>query len=174
MPSPSALRAAAAAKYRPSSIDLLIVAEAPPCTPGRYFYFEHVDKHDWLFRYVCKTLHGQLPDRTNKPHHLARLKSEGVFLIDLAPDGGKDFTARKLAPLVPALITRCRELAPKRIAMIKATVYDTAYPALASAGLPVIDERIPFPASGQQLNFERTFARAVTMPRTISSAQRAG
>lgn len=43
-------------KYRPKAIDLLLVAEAPPCSEDRYFYFDDVREHDWLFRYVVKGL----------------------------------------------------------------------------------------------------------------------
>ena len=49
-------RRAAAARYRPANIDLLLVAEAPPNESGRYFYFEDVRRHDDLFRYVSRVL----------------------------------------------------------------------------------------------------------------------
>jgi len=45
--------------------------------------------------------------------------------------------------------------------LIKSIVHDAAYSALRDAGLPVIDERIPFPASGQQKRFLETFRSAV-------------
>jgi hypothetical protein len=35
-------REEAAARYRPDSVDLLLVAEAPPSALDRYFYFEDV------------------------------------------------------------------------------------------------------------------------------------
>ena len=42
-----------------------------------------------------------------------------------------------------------------------ATVYDTAFQPLMHAGLPVVDERIPFPGSGQQVRFGYVFDRAL-------------
>src|SRR5205823_6407163 len=47
-----ARRRQAAERYRPDVVDLLLVAEAPPSAPDRFFYFEHVTTHDSLFRYV--------------------------------------------------------------------------------------------------------------------------
>jgi hypothetical protein len=40
------------------------------------------------------------------------------------------------------------------VILIKATVYDVAFYALREARLPVVDERVPFPGSGQQKRFE--------------------
>jgi hypothetical protein len=97
------------------------------------------------------------PTRENKPVLLAQLRDRGVFLIDLKQDP-VDGTA--LSSYVPDLVRRVRELQPERIVLIKATVYDAAYAALAAAGLPVSSVRVPFPGSGQQKAFEEAFARA--------------
>lgn len=154
-------RRAAGRKYRPTRVNLLLVAEAPPCTPDRYFYFEHVDRHDWLFRYVWEGLMGTKPDRTRKAEHLAALRDAGVYLIDLHEASISQPTLADLRPHVPGLVEHCRDLRPKAIVLIKSTVYDAAYEPLRAAGLPVIDERIPFPASGQQKKFLEAFRRAV-------------
>jgi hypothetical protein len=61
------------------------------------------------------------------------------------------------------LIGRCRALDPRHIACIKFSVYDAAFEPLRLAGLPVIDERIPFPASGQQKKFLASFRRAAAV-----------
>lgn len=61
---------------------------------------------------------------------------------------------------MPDLVRRVRELQPERIVLIKATVYDAAYAALAAAGLPVSSVRVPFPGSGRQKQFEEAFAKA--------------
>jgi len=156
-----ATRAAAAAKYRPSRVRLLLVAEAPPCTADRYFYFEHVDRHDWLFRYVWEGLTAAKPDRAHKAAGLAALRSEGVFMIDLHEASISAPTLAQLRPCVPGLVSRCRAINPQSIVLIKSSVYDAAFDALVHAGLPVIDARIPFPASGQQRKFLDGFRRAV-------------
>ena len=151
-------RARAARKYKPANIETLLVAEAPPSSTERYFYFEHVRTHDSLFRHVANAILGQTPTRNEKANALAQLRERGVFLIDLCADpvdGGP------LSTHVPALIRRVRKLAPAKVILIKATVYDNAFAALRDADLPVVDERVPFPGSGQQRRFAAAFERAL-------------
>lgn len=155
-------RHAAALKYKPAKqVNLLLVAEAPPCTPGRYFYFEHVDQHDWLFRYVWEGLTGEKPDRARKAAHLAALRSAGVFLIDLHEANISQPSLADLRPHAAGCADRCRELRPRHIVLIKHSVYDVIFEPLIDQGLPVIDQRIPFPASGQQRKFLESFREAV-------------
>ncbi len=151
-------RKIAAAAFRPPDIWLLLIAEAPPRALDRYFYFAHVSEQDSLFRYVIRTLFGATPARTDKQASLARLRDEGVFLIDVAEvaEGAADLTDH-----VPALVERCRRLQPQHIILFKATVYDAAYQALKTAGLPFVNRRIPFPGSGQQARFEAEFGGAL-------------
>lgn len=157
-----AKRLAAARKHRPDHIRLLIVAEAPPCTLDRYFYFPDVEEHDWLFRYVWEGLTNTKPERDHKAAHLTALAKAGVYLIDLHEDNISQPTPAQLAPKVPDLIERCRELNPDHIVLIKSSVYDTAFAALRAANLPAIDVRIPFPASGQQKKFLEGFRKAAS------------
>jgi hypothetical protein len=82
-----ARRKAAAEKYRPSHVRLLLVAEAPPSALDRYFYFEGVNRYDDLFRYVVKTVLRTAPLRPpGKRDQLERLRECGVFLIDVKDD----------------------------------------------------------------------------------------
>lgn len=159
---PLAARKNAAKKYKPKSIKLLLIAEAPPCDTDRYFYFEEVDNHDWLFRYVWEGLTGEKPgDRASKKDQLASLRDAGVFLIDLHEGNVSSPKIGQLAPCVPDLVQRAKDLKPESIVLIKSIVHDAAFAALQSTGLPVIDERLPFPASGQQKKFLEGFRRAV-------------
>jgi hypothetical protein len=140
-------------------VKLLLVGEAPPSDPSRYFYFEDVTNQDSLFRYVVRGVLNLEPTRQDKPRLLKRLSDEGVFLVDLKEDPllqGED-----LDQWVSDLVRRVRDLDPSAIVLIKTTVYDAAYSALSEAGLPVVDERIPFPGSGRQREFEAAFARAL-------------
>ena len=157
-------RARAAARYKPEPIDLLIVAEAPPSEPSRYFYFEDVRTQDALFRYVASTILGERPTRENKPDLLLKLRDRGVFLIDLKLDPAD---GSPLARHVPALVERCRALRPRAVILIKTTVYDAAYRPPRTSRTPVVDERIPFPGSGQQKRFEEAFTRALNKARPI-------
>lgn len=153
-----AARVAAAEKYRPEHIDLLVVAEAPPDADDRYFYFENVASDDWLFRGVCEVLLGATPSRTGKAALLAELQDRGMFLIDLKPD---PVDGSSLDDYVPELISRCKELDPSKIVLVKATVYDAAFAPLRQAGLPVVDQRVYFPSTGRQADFRRQFAAAI-------------
>lgn len=156
-------RTRAAERYRPERVRILLVAQMPPVVeapdPPRYFYFENVTKHDHLFRAVARGVLGIEPDRSNKATWLARLCDEGVFLIDLKSD---PLDPRPLTDFVPSLVERCRLLAPERIILIKADVYDAAFGALRAAGLPVSNVRIPFPSSGRQREFGEAFAAALS------------
>jgi hypothetical protein len=89
---------------------------------------------------------------------LAELKNRGTFLIDLKlhPVDGSD-----LAVYVPDLVTRCAALKPRRIVLIKATVFDAAYRPLLAAGLPVINQRVYFPSTARQTEFKKQFAEAL-------------
>ena len=147
-----------ARKYKPSSIDLLLVAEAPPQELSRYFYFEEVTVQDSLFRYVAREVLGVEPTRANKAELLVQLRDRGVFLIDLKPDPED---GSPLTDYVSELVRRCQELRPAKIILIKVTLYDVAYASLARAELPVVNERIPFPGSGRQHEFELAFRRSL-------------
>lgn len=113
---------------------------------------------DSLFRYVARSILKVEPTRDNKHKLLSRLRDRGVFLIDL----GLDPIGREaLAANVPGLVRRVRRLAPAKIIVIKAGVFDLVRDPLLDAGLPLVDERVPFPGSGQQRRFETAFARAL-------------
>ncbi len=152
-------RREAALRYKPDRVKLLLVAEVPPAAPDRYFYFEDVWEHDSLFRYVARSILSKEPTRGGKATMLAELRDRGVFLIDLKLD---PVDGTPLSECVPDLIARVKKLAPEKIILIKATVYDAAYLPLVEAGLPVAPERIPFPGSGQQKRFEQEFARSLS------------
>jgi hypothetical protein len=139
-------------------VKLLLVAEAPPSALDRYFYFEDVREQDSLFRYVARGLLGVEPTRESKRDLLGRLRDDGVFLIDVSRD---PLSNTPLSHFVHDLVSRVEALAPKKVILIKATVYDAVFQPLREAGVPVVDERIPFPGSGQQKRFEAGFRRAL-------------
>jgi hypothetical protein len=121
-------------------------------------YFEDVPRPDSLFRYVARAILKIEPTRENKAELLTRLRDRGVFLIDLKRDpknGGS------LAEEVPGLVRRVRRLAPAKIIVIKSSVFDLVRETPLDAGLPLVDERVPFPGSGRQRQFESSFARAL-------------
>lgn len=149
-------REAAARRWRPEVVDLLLVDEAPPSSLDRYFYFEDVATQDSLFRYVAAGVLGVRPTRDKAPL-LAELRDAAVFLLDACVDPFSD--GRTALPrCLPDLIARAFELRPRRVVLIGARLYDLAYDALRAAGLPVVDARLPYPGSGQQLRFAEAFA----------------
>jgi len=151
-------RAAAASRWRPDRVRFLLVAEAPPSSPDRYFYFETVPTHDALFRHVATVILGSPGERQEKTQRLVALRDAGVFLIDLCPSPIR--RGDRLEKHVPDLVDRCRALQPDQIILIKATVHDVAFKPLRDAGLPVLPHRIPFPGSGQQRRFLEQFTAA--------------
>jgi len=158
-----------ARRFRPAEIDLLVVAEAPPSELDRYFYFPDVTTQDSLFRELAALTVRRAPTRENKPELLDALCGAGVFLVDLSLEPierGED-----LSPYVPGLVRRVRRLAPRCVILVKVTVYDAAFEALLSAGLPVVNERIPFPGTGQQVNFRSAFARALRKGQRVARGQ---
>ncbi|HMH47794.1 MAG TPA: hypothetical protein VK538_08775, partial [Solirubrobacteraceae bacterium] len=65
-------RDAAAAKYRPKVVELLLIAEEPPSSLERYFYFEEVRDQDSLFRHVARAVLAIEPSRAEKASELRR------------------------------------------------------------------------------------------------------
>jgi hypothetical protein len=151
-------RRQAANRFRPAHVRLLLVAHAPPASPDRYFYFEDVGERDDLFRYVVLGLFGEFPDRAEKTAWLRRLQDAGVFLIDLLQHPAAD---QRLSDHVEELMTRVRSISPDHVILIKVDVYDELFERLRTAGVHVVDRRLPFPGSGQQKRFEDGFAAAL-------------
>jgi hypothetical protein len=143
-------RELASRRYQPDVIDTLLVAEAPPSALDRYFYFEDVEAHDSLFRHVTLAVLGERPTRDKAPY-LDELRERGYFLVHLSPEPFRDRAV--LPPLVPDLVDRCEELAPRRVVIVGAPLYDLVMRPLRDAGLPVVEVRLPFPGSGQQRRF---------------------
>ena len=143
-------RERAAARYRPARIDTLLVAEAPPSALDRHFYFEDVTIHDSLFRHVVEAVLGEKPSR-DKAAYLDELRERGWFLIHMSEEPFRDFAV--LPPLLPDLLARCQELAPDRIVLVGARLFDLVHQPMRDAELPVAHVRLPYPGSGQQRRF---------------------
>jgi hypothetical protein len=154
-------RETAALRYKPETIKLLLVAEAPPASLHRYFYFDDVREQDSLFRYVCRGVLRKEPNRQLKGTLREDLRNRGVYLIDLKEE---PVDGTPLDRFVPGLVERCGNLNPQKIILIKAAVFDAAYAALLAAGRPVSSVRVPFPGSGRQREFEAAFRQALDHP----------
>jgi hypothetical protein len=157
-------------KYEPTSIRVLIVAEAPPCALDRFFYFEDVKKQDSLFLEIMGILYPKLKKQylasgrntLLKQELLEEFRSDGYWLMDLSEVPTSivgDITDKDVEGLLEKIKMKIDRETP--IILIKSNVYDTCYKILTSNGYKVIDERLPFPGSGQQKVFREKFQRAL-------------
>jgi hypothetical protein len=159
-------------KYKPSEVTTLLIAESPPCNPERFFYFEDVRTHDSLFLEIMGVIYPELKaaylkskrDPELKAELLETFQADGYLLIDLS-EVPQELSGQSDDACLPNLLARVNKLATAktRVVLIKANVYDCAYPALKEAGYNVSAERLPFPGSGQQLVFRKGFRRALGM-----------
>ena len=178
--------AKATLRYKPATVRVLFIAEAPPAFRfNRLFYFEDLRDGDTLFLEMMKTLYGSVVGftetgfssgssaegiRSRKAELLARFKCEGYFLIDASeepmPDGAS--SSQKLALLracVPRLIVRLKEFAVKKstpIVLIGGVTYSACAQSLTNLGFNVINKAmIDHPARGGQLRFRQKLRRTL-------------
>lgn len=78
-------------KYRPAHVKVLFIAEAPPCSDDRFFYFDDVQTGDSLFLHIIREVFPELQSedtksiRSRKEELLYRFMEEGYFLEDSVP-----------------------------------------------------------------------------------------
>jgi hypothetical protein len=157
-----ATKSAAAEKYQPERTRILFVAESPPLSADRYFYFENVKGHDWLWIALMKALYTSewgctKTERQRKPYWLAKFQQSEFRLVDAVKEplsGSSQSRVVRIKASAPTLISEIRAIAPNRIVLIKKTVHDALFQQLKDAGFMVVNEiALPFPASGQQKRF---------------------
>ena len=149
-------RKAAARKYQPGRIRLLVIDRAPPEAPADYFYFE--DGEDALYRDVCEVLFEEQP-HGHKPSYLKLLRRRGVFVVELKPNAPWNERDRP-ADYVPWLVLVCEPLAPEHV-MIVGEFHEAARRELQKAGLAVIPVKLPLPGPGRESDFRRLFRAAL-------------
>jgi hypothetical protein len=160
-------------KYKPTRVKYLLIAEAPPDSVERFFYYDNVHQHDYLFLGVAQALYPDLKDnflvsgrnRAIKNSILLKMKADGFYLLDLS-DLPLSLMTGDLSSQLPNLVGKINKVADEhtKIILIKATVYDTAYEYLRQRGFKnVVDIRIPFPGQGGQKNFQIKFNEALKL-----------
>lgn len=160
--------AAAANRYKPRPVKVLLIAEAPPCNLDRFFYFEEVKKQDSLFLEIMGVLYPEQKEAylasgretIRKKELLETFRDDGYWLLDLS-EVPPELTGQSLEDCVPGLLQRLQKhITPTTpIILIKASVYDLLYPMLTEQGYQVVAERLPFPGSGQQKVFREKFKK---------------
>lgn len=141
-------------KYKPNQVKYLLIAEAPPDSIERFFYYDKVDKKDYLFLGIVQLLYPDLRDKflasgrrsVIKNEILLKLKSEGFYLLDLS-ELPISLLTDSLSSQLPTLIYKVKKVAAKqtKIILIKTNVYDIAFQSLQEEFENVVNIRIPFP-----------------------------
>ncbi|MET0779237.1 MAG: serine protease [Candidatus Saccharimonadales bacterium] len=158
-------------KYAPDKTRVLIVAEAPPESAERFFYYENVKDHDALFVNLMRALYGDYRHariteiRKDKQKLLKRFRDDGFYLIDalLEPISLK-LSSRERERLIAAraddIVKQVKKLHPTNgTILIKKAVFHSLYEKLSQAGLAVKNHvAIPFPSSGHQKEFQETIS----------------
>jgi hypothetical protein len=164
----------AAEKYNPKiiekGIDYLFIAESPPVSENdlepRYFYNDHLEKYDFLFKYLANVFESLHPDlfhgAQSKEDRLKCLQKLGVFLIDACNYPINQIPVNKRSKLIikeySVLKKRIDELvSPEtKIILIKQNIYNLLKDRLCKDGYHVInkeDKCLPFPSNGNQGKF---------------------
>ena len=156
----------AAERYAPSETRVLFVAESPPASIDRYFYYPDVREHDQLWLGMMKALYrrefGEARDeRPHKHFWLKRFQADGYRLIDAVKEPGPT-AVEAIRGNAARVIDEIQEVDPQQVVLIKATVYDGLFNILKHADIPVVNQgKLPFPGSGQQRNFRDRFRELV-------------
>ncbi len=66
-------------KYKPVKIKYLLIAEAPPDSIERFFYYENVKSHDHLFLGVTEALYPELKDKYIKSRRDSKIKKRYYY-----------------------------------------------------------------------------------------------
>ena len=152
-------RRAAAAKYRPNRVRLLLVIPAPPADPERDFYFESPESIEPVFENVVRVLFEEESLAADKPTYLKQLKRRGVFVAELKPTGPWE-AGDRAAEYAPWLVLGVEPLEPERVVALDPLVLDAIGPAFERAKLPLLDARIPDAAKKPE-DFRRTLRAAL-------------
>lgn len=157
-------------KYRPKELKILLVAEAPPDNIERFFYYESVLNHDYLFLGIAEALYPDLKEKYIKSSRkkemkisiLERLKIDGFYLLDLS-ELPLSILNKNLVSQLSGLTERvsCLANSETKVIFIKANVYDTAFSSLNDVLPNLIDARIPFPGQGWQKEFQVELRKAL-------------
>jgi dihydroxy-acid dehydratase len=164
--------ATAAKKYEPKGVTtILFVAESPPRSIDRYFYFEDVKRDDWLWIALMKGLYPpeweREPTKTQrlrKKEWLVKFQESGFRLIDAVKEPICGKRVARIRSAAPELVKEIREIAPKQIVLIKASVHEALFEKFQNAGLTVVNDRhkpLPFPAAGWQNQFDKQFRQLI-------------
>jgi len=158
-------------RYRPEHIQMIFIAEAPPCNSDRFFYFENVTKGDSLFLHIIRAVFPDLEGwptkqiRARKEELLFRFMDSGYFLEHSVRESfPKGTTAKKKEQLMreeqPMLLQRLEKYRNNsKIILISSMAFKMNHDFLVENGFQVLNDfMIPYPGSGQQGKFKTAIA----------------
>ena len=160
-------------RYRPHTPKIILIAESPPKSSSRFFYYEKVSKHDHLFLNVMKALYPKMSnyyDRSPdaKRELLWRFQRDGFFLLDAVDEPLGGMTDKERAHSIiknwPTLMQRLSGFSKfnPTVILIKKVVFDTLAEKIAQLPMNIVnDKHIPFPSSGRQKEFAAGFRSAL-------------
>lgn len=160
------------ANYWPESIKYLLMAESPPVSEDdqvRFFYNPKQEKWDFLFKSVMQVIFldfKTIYEKGDKHKYLQKFKGAGFYLIDATDTPINHLPKKERNKRIEAeskkRIKEIKKLISKQIPifLIKKNVFNILYPRLKKLGYNVAhDEFLPFPSSGQQSRFKKTFRK---------------
>lgn len=166
-------------KYKPQTIEYLLIAETPPKSDSnRFFYFENVDQQDSLFIETMKLLYPSRTDfleakeiRERKKEFLTQFRDDGLYLIDSLDEPFEEkYGTNKKTRLIKLgqdkLLKKIKLLLSDntKVILIASSVFKANYDFLKRQGIPVINEEsIDFPGSGGQKKYKEKMRRILEL-----------
>lgn len=158
--------------YKPEKVKYLLIAEAPPDNLSRFFYYESVINHDYLFLGIAQSLFPKLKSlyiESNRNPEIKELilkkfQQDGFYLLDLSPVP-LSLLETSLSSQMAYLNQDIKKVINKetKVILIKTNVYDIAFETLNRNFKNVINCRIPFPGQGWQKEFQIKFKKALDL-----------
>lgn len=161
-------------QWRPARVRLLLIGESAPdvsAAPAarRFFYAPILTRADNLYRAVVFAMYTpQEPLRAGdlKEPWLARLKADGVYLIDAAPYPINHLTAARRRQVrlehADACVAQAQALQPDGVVVCHGPTFEDLASRLRTSGLPVLhSEALPFPLGNHRARFIAGFNAAV-------------
>lgn len=158
-------------KYKPEKVKYLLIAEAPPDSIERFFYYPDVRQHDHLFLGIAEAIYPNLKveflksgrSKELKKEILTKFQNAGIYLLDLS-ELPLSKLKRPLIKQLPTLLKKMETTVDRdtKIILIKANVFDIAYGSLNQIYTDqVVNTRLPFPGQGWQKDFQLKFRKAL-------------
>lgn len=163
-------------KYKPSSVELLLIAESPPpasnVESSRHFYrTDRIRNNDQLFTNTIQALYPESPTdaksiATQKAKWLDKLKTDGIYMIEALPSSlPHNVTKKERQELIKnnleKLIKKIKTLKNPntKIVLIKSNVFEIAANPLKSEGFKVLNkELVDYPGQYNQAAYREKLA----------------